>query len=637
MPKRPKQHQLEDISRNEFSRILPREWVFRDKDKDYGIDAEVEIFDADGNATGLVFWVQLKATEEKNIDKAKKISLSLDSLSYFKSLELPVMVVRYVSKTNSLYYRWSHEIDPYPIKHNQQSKVIVFDEKLTCGNTHQITSYIKKINKIKKRNFYLPIKASIETKSQLVTGLEKWLFESNLRTELNKFKDIVCVDKNENDSLVQLIISGNELKVSMSGLAGCVIHNIDKVTCNIEKELAKSSMIGISLALAKLGSPELAAKIILKPEVANFLYSNEKFAVHLLPSILKTTYFEAIVEQLIDNLDDQKSNIIETIALSSSIGLRTESSNEKIIEKLLVKSLEKYKNNGWEGLYGSAHYNLANFYRSVSQFKNSLKHYFLAQRYEPNYLGRDYFHRELAGVLFELRRYKLSANSYKKALEIGDEIFDKALCADALMYSGQYREALELLTDYTEHSCEVSPTWHLKLTFLDSLIENTGIEKQIRKSKKAARHIGVDKSGEVSLKNLEETLELDYLYGLAWYNLGGYFFQSQEIVSAQLCYMSCAVLQPWDIEAWVNAIKLGFSNETPIGLLPLMIAVGYRHGGEKFLQQIYRLVEGAPPEYRDAFLQMISDHLLELENLQDAKELRIIGADKSVVKVLAFE
>jgi hypothetical protein len=72
-------------------------------------------------------------------------------------------------------------------------------------------------------------------------------------------------------------------------------------------------------------------------------------------------------------------------------------------------------------------------------------------------------------------------------------------------------------------------------------------------------------------------------------------------------------------------------------LLPLMIAAGYKHGGEKFLQQIYKLVEGAPTEHRDAFLQMISDHLLELENLQDTKELRIIGADKSVVKVLALE
>jgi len=41
MPSRVKQHQLEDISRSKFSLSLPREWVMRDKDKDYGIDAEV--------------------------------------------------------------------------------------------------------------------------------------------------------------------------------------------------------------------------------------------------------------------------------------------------------------------------------------------------------------------------------------------------------------------------------------------------------------------------------------------------------------------------------------------------------------------------------------------------------------------
>jgi hypothetical protein len=47
MPKRPKQHQLEDLSRAKFQLCLPEEWVIRDKDKDYGIDCEVELFDED--------------------------------------------------------------------------------------------------------------------------------------------------------------------------------------------------------------------------------------------------------------------------------------------------------------------------------------------------------------------------------------------------------------------------------------------------------------------------------------------------------------------------------------------------------------------------------------------------------------
>ena len=45
MPKRPKQHQVEDLSVVAFRKTLPRQWIYREKDKDYGIDGEVEIFD----------------------------------------------------------------------------------------------------------------------------------------------------------------------------------------------------------------------------------------------------------------------------------------------------------------------------------------------------------------------------------------------------------------------------------------------------------------------------------------------------------------------------------------------------------------------------------------------------------------
>jgi hypothetical protein len=62
MPKQPKKHQIEEISINEFKRLLPREWVYREKDKDYGIDGEVEIF-TNGIATGCIFYIQLKATD----------------------------------------------------------------------------------------------------------------------------------------------------------------------------------------------------------------------------------------------------------------------------------------------------------------------------------------------------------------------------------------------------------------------------------------------------------------------------------------------------------------------------------------------------------------------------------------------
>ncbi|UBZ13493.1 DUF4365 domain-containing protein [Flagellimonas marinaquae] len=62
---RSRTHILEEESLLELKKILPIEWVIREKPKDYGIDIEVEIFTSKGEYTGIVFWIQLKATDSK--------------------------------------------------------------------------------------------------------------------------------------------------------------------------------------------------------------------------------------------------------------------------------------------------------------------------------------------------------------------------------------------------------------------------------------------------------------------------------------------------------------------------------------------------------------------------------------------
>ena len=80
MPKRPKQHQVEDLSINALKNVLPRELVYREKDKDYGIDGEIEIFDEKDCVTGIIFLVQLKATDTDDLKKQKRVQLSTESI-----------------------------------------------------------------------------------------------------------------------------------------------------------------------------------------------------------------------------------------------------------------------------------------------------------------------------------------------------------------------------------------------------------------------------------------------------------------------------------------------------------------------------------------------------------------------------
>ena len=93
MTKRPRSHQLEDESWRALSNSIPNQWVLRKPQPEYGIDGEVEIFDESGSSTGLLFFVQLKATDAKEKAKALSCRIPLETLRYYKSLPLQTLLI----------------------------------------------------------------------------------------------------------------------------------------------------------------------------------------------------------------------------------------------------------------------------------------------------------------------------------------------------------------------------------------------------------------------------------------------------------------------------------------------------------------------------------------------------------------
>lgn len=111
-PQRPREHVLEELSRQAFREVLPPEWVVRPVDDDYGIDREVEIF-SEGRTTGLTFKVQLKASDRAS-RSGPSHRVTTDQVEYWKSLDVPVLVVYWVVEAESLYGRWAHTLGREP-------------------------------------------------------------------------------------------------------------------------------------------------------------------------------------------------------------------------------------------------------------------------------------------------------------------------------------------------------------------------------------------------------------------------------------------------------------------------------------------------------------------------------------------
>lgn len=110
MSTRPREHVLETESRRAFEQWLPAEWVVRPQDIDYGIDAQVQVFEG-GHATTSFFFAQLKATDSIDIaDESPGYRFSTERLLYYVNCPLPVMLVLYDAAGRRLFYLWVHSL-----------------------------------------------------------------------------------------------------------------------------------------------------------------------------------------------------------------------------------------------------------------------------------------------------------------------------------------------------------------------------------------------------------------------------------------------------------------------------------------------------------------------------------------------
>ncbi len=110
MPKRPRSHELEDLSRNQLRNIFAqRGWVVWDLHPDYGEDLFVRIF-SQNTATQYSFFVQAKATDhiEDYIHKdGKHLSypIKLDHAKYWGKFWEPVIITIWDAKSNTTYWQ----------------------------------------------------------------------------------------------------------------------------------------------------------------------------------------------------------------------------------------------------------------------------------------------------------------------------------------------------------------------------------------------------------------------------------------------------------------------------------------------------------------------------------------------------
>jgi tetratricopeptide (TPR) repeat protein len=406
-------------------------------------------------------------------------------------------------------------------------------------------------------------------------------------------------------------------------------HNLDKRPKeNFIEELSLDILLSLSMCMVMVGQIAYCGKIIFDNELENRLIEKEELLLRLLPILLSSSYFENSLNLINDALDNQENEIILFPAVASIL-LKSDTKIKKriaLIESFFKSQLEKAEKLNLDSLMATSHYNLGNFYRSKDRHKESINNYVQAKRYDSNYLKRSYYYREIAGVCFEDNKFKFSADFYKKSIELGASNDTKSLLGDALMFSGNYKEADNVFQDYITTTETPNEEFLLKAILLQNIIENEKIDSQNRQPEEADKIAG----NKPSIEDIEKAFNKDLLSSLAWFNLGMIKKDDANFQEATFCFAMCASINLWDIEAWTFAflpfINSGKEGDLLIGSLILKTA--YWHNRDEFLMHLYGILE-QDNESNAEIIKMI-DKILTADNKMNEKSavLRILDGEK---------
>jgi tetratricopeptide (TPR) repeat protein len=625
MPKRPKQHQVEDLSITAFKNLLPREWVFREKDRDYGIDGEVEIFTSSGEATGLIFYVQLKATDSLDLTGQRRVQLKIETINYFRELPLSILIVRYAEQSKDTYIKWSFEIDLFGIKDNAKTFSFAMNEgNLWIDNTPSLVyETVNNIRNIENCSSLFPLKLKLNFSFNSILEYTPYEIKSYIRDYIensgsshivnivNSEKDTICIIEADNDKLLSSII----------GFQGTVLDDYLQLEYLSIDDFIATIFVAISMSLFKIGKDANAKTIlnelVMRNDEIPLILQHPEISFFIIENYLNLHEEEkafTLWEKLSKYFNDDEDEYL-LLALYPKY--------KKFTIRVLKEKIIQYKESNDLKSAGIYSYNLANKLHNDSLHREAVKYYNQSLKCFPHYCKEDYVFKELAGSLFELRRYKLSTKLYKFGLELNYDKNTSILYADALMFTGDYHVSLEKMIKYGEKYENIEGEWILKIFILEFIVNVLKIKKQKRNYLKSMQYLDSYDENNISEEILLEAIKLDTLSPLAWYNLAQFYSKEKKYEKALFGFLITSLVNGYDPEAWYNSVVYLIYTEN-IELLESVIRTGYRKTGEEFIRLVYGIGDKIDFDGMDDFL----DRIIEEENKQIDPIVRVYDGTK---------
>ncbi len=626
MPKRPRQHQLEDESRIEFERLLPSHWIFRKKDSDYGIDAEVEVFDETEQSTGQLFFVQLKATGKTELSSALAVRLSRDKYEYFHSFSVPVLMVLYHEPTEAIFIKWFHTYDPYHTKKDAARFTFRFAEDDRWGEQtlDQLQYDLLAFKQIRSPELQFPITLALVIKEPELFGVAAGILASAIREAASSGPRLIEIQRQASGpTLGQIEISTDTIVCRLAGMPFITLHlHADHFEDAAVNKFPRDVLLGVGFALDAAGHSNLAAQLI-SSHVADSSISEAPEIILRVAGCFARAGKVAEALLFSERLFDKDAHVeIQFLILQAleKIDKLTENEREHLLA-FLKKYLRHAERVGDKQMMASAQYTLGNYLR-IDQPRMATRLYRQAAENDLGYCKRAYFWRELGGIMFENRRWRMAAKLYGLAIDHGAPKEVIALQADALMFSGCYGHAKKAFETYIDAVPEPASEWLLKTLMLGGLQNVVGAEQQSRDPRGAAQSCAeflVDHD----VGKLEDALRQDALCSTAWFNLGVYLGERNE--DQVIAFLAAALICPGDSEAWVNCLILAVQEEyQPVW--PHIAKTAYWFVGEQLLPKTLIAAQKTSTDFpANDLVNVLNEFISQNPNEPQPFEARVLG------------
>jgi tetratricopeptide (TPR) repeat protein len=566
MPKSPAEHKIERRSRVAFEAVLGDRFVFRSEDPDYKVDGSVEEIDSRDNLTGRRFFVQLKATEEQDLDKALALSgIPLEVRAYYRALPAPVLWVRYHRPTDTIYTRWVHQYDPYYGGRGEKTFTFRWERSDAWDDSRpdQLVADTKAFMELHSPRLPLPRPFHVVTNGALGLSQTELLFA--LRAAAERVPDLIEVRSGEpTDGAAWIELTGDELKANLAKVTATVLHIEDGYDAGPNGEqLAVDALVLAAAAFANVGQFQIASRLVaaFSPE-SSFLGSVDgAFSLQSIMAQARRVRESLEVATKLDQSDDpglRRASVFFT--MPAIYHGRTLSDSEFAEHQRTLEARIDRRTAAGDAIEASREMvSLANFFRSRRVWDRAIALYEEAAECDPGYRDRAHYWFEFGGVLFFARRYSESADAYARAIELGAEPIALALHADALLFAGEYQRAQEIFAGFNAEHPELAAEYRLKKIGLDAIVEREGITSQDRDTD-AALKAGRELAGmtqEQALAVSRAQLAHDALWPSAWFNMGVAHNLQGDSKQALADFLAGSILIPEaDLEVWRNAIVL---------------------------------------------------------------------------------